>query len=234
MASIRTEFHNLDNKFHAVRVIGSAIHEACDNLRNAHAEKQAAKTPEALKEIYEREKTLVEELEKLGDMLDESALAGSKKVFDTKNLVYRDLESSDKDVGDIKNKIHEENSSIRILIAEDESSIGQIFKTLLDKKGYLVDVSSNVSETVAKIKNFEPNIVLLDLYLDGDENTGLEVLKFLKKEEYSWMQCMVITAEANQTILDKVRAWGITEILTKPVTVDQIEAKMSRFIEKLR
>lgn len=63
----------------------------------------------------------------------------------------------------------------RILIVEDDQTLQKVYKTLLTKEGYQVDVASDGAEGLAKANAQEPDLIVLDMLMPN--MTGLEFLR---------------------------------------------------------
>ena len=66
----------------------------------------------------------------------------------------------------------------KILLAEDDSFIVDIYSSYLKKAGYNVDVALNGSSAIEKIKKDPPDLLILDIIMPGMD--GWEVLKELR------------------------------------------------------
>jgi DNA-binding response OmpR family regulator len=69
----------------------------------------------------------------------------------------------------------------KILIIEDDRYISKMYQLKLSLEGYDVQVAENGQQGVDKVKEFMPNIILLDILMP--ELDGFEVLKIVKGEE---------------------------------------------------
>jgi DNA-binding response OmpR family regulator len=69
----------------------------------------------------------------------------------------------------------------KILIVEDDRYISKMYQLKLSLEGYDVQVAENGKDGVDKVKEFMPNIVLLDILMP--ELDGFEVLKIIKDDE---------------------------------------------------
>lgn len=73
----------------------------------------------------------------------------------------------------------------KVLLVEDDLAIADIYKTVMEKDGFKVEVVSLGEEAIKKIKDLEtnkdakPDIILLDLILP--DINGIEVLQEIKK-----------------------------------------------------
>ena len=69
----------------------------------------------------------------------------------------------------------------KILIIEDDRYISKMYQLKLSLEGYEVQVAENGREGVDKVKEFMPNIILLDILMP--ELDGFEVLKIVKGDD---------------------------------------------------
>lgn len=69
----------------------------------------------------------------------------------------------------------------KILIVEDDRYISKMYQLKLSLEGYDVQVAENGREGVDKIKEFMPDIMLLDILMP--ELDGFEVLKIVKGDD---------------------------------------------------
>lgn len=69
----------------------------------------------------------------------------------------------------------------KILIIEDDRYISKMYQLKLSLEGYEVQVAENGREGVDRVKEFMPDIILLDILMP--ELDGFEVLKIVKGDE---------------------------------------------------
>jgi two-component system nitrogen regulation response regulator NtrX len=67
----------------------------------------------------------------------------------------------------------------RILIVDDEAGIRTSLRGLLEDEGYRVETAGSGTEALSLVVEFDPDLVLLDVYLDGID--GMETLARLKE-----------------------------------------------------
>ena len=58
-----------------------------------------------------------------------------------------------------------EGSPIKILIADDEPDIVEIISFHLEKAGYIVASAKDGSEAIEKVKQFQPDCIILDIMM---------------------------------------------------------------------
>jgi len=68
----------------------------------------------------------------------------------------------------------------KVLVAEDDTFLLKVYETKLTKAGYTVITALDGDETLAKIKETSPDLILLDLIMP--KKSGFEVLETMKAE----------------------------------------------------
>ncbi|MCB9025170.1 MAG: sigma-54-dependent Fis family transcriptional regulator [Bdellovibrionaceae bacterium] len=110
--------------------------------------------------------------------------------------------------------------SVKILIIDDESAIREVLSASLKDDGYEVEVARDGLRGLDQISQFQPDIVLLDIWMPG-EIDGLEVLKRAKSKS-SKTQFIIMSGHGTiETAVKatKLEAWDFVE---KPLSMDKI------------
>jgi DNA-binding response OmpR family regulator len=100
----------------------------------------------------------------------------------------------------------------KILITEDDPGLQDIFKIILEKAGYEVEIISN-GNTLLQNKFTPPNLFLLDKQLSGMD--GLDICKHLKKQKNT-QNIPVIMISANPSISVLSGDAGANAYIEKP------------------
>jgi len=116
----------------------------------------------------------------------------------------------------------------KILIVEDNIDLSSIYKSELEYNGYIVDVLLSGAGVIEKIKEFEPDMILLDIMLpDAD---GLDILQAVK-EEYSFAKIKVIImsnidapAVVNRAYTLKADGYLIKSMLLPSQLTDEVKS----------
>ena len=114
----------------------------------------------------------------------------------------------------------------KILVVDDEKPISDIVKFNLTKEGYEVFTAYDGEEALEKVKEVEPDLILLDLMLPKLD--GLEVAREVRKT-YD-MPIIMVTAKDSE--IDKVLGLelGADDYVTKPFQVDELVARLKVLI----
>ncbi|MDP3542163.1 MAG: sigma-54 dependent transcriptional regulator [Elusimicrobiota bacterium] len=119
----------------------------------------------------------------------------------------------------------------RILLVEDNLSLGAMLGMELKRRGHAVDVAKSGAEALAKLGSSEYDAVVTDLKL-GDLD-GLEVLKFAKAK-HPRVEVLVMTGHGSiDTAVAAMRA-GAFDYLTKPVEPEELNLVLDKAIEHSR
>lgn len=105
----------------------------------------------------------------------------------------------------------------RILIVDDEPANLELLETLLAREGFTQVLGSSQSERcVDLVQAFEPDLLLLDLWMP--EVDGFELLARLARPALAerFMPVVVLTADASRRTRHQALGLGARDFLTKP------------------
>jgi len=119
--------------------------------------------------------------------------------------------------------------SYKILVVDDDKEIVEILKTCLIKEGYLVVAAYDGEEALVKIKEDNPDIILLDLILP--KLNGFEVLKEIRqKYNDKWRPVIIISAKTELETLKECYNLEADHYLTKPCSIENISRAIKTMI----
>jgi len=122
----------------------------------------------------------------------------------------------------------------RVLIVEDNEHAAYLLRTLLERAGYAVIVSSDGRDAIAKLASLEPvDLVILDLMLPYV--SGYQVL-IEARQNPKWQRVPVIVVTGRTLEMDAVRALetGANDFVRKPFLPEELVARVRRAIELRR
>ncbi len=107
----------------------------------------------------------------------------------------------------------------KCLIIDDEQNIRLTLKGVLEDEKFVVEAASNGLSGLEKIRTFRPDVVLLDIWMEGDD--GLTVLEKIKKLD---PEVEVIMMSGHGTVETAVRAikQGAFDFLEKPLHFEKV------------
>ena len=117
----------------------------------------------------------------------------------------------------------QEKEQINILIVDDEESIVEFIKMGLEAEGYSIHTAYDGLEAIAKAKEINPQIIILDIMLPGIN--GYEVCFEIKKS----IKTSIIMLTAKDEIDDRVRGLdlGADDYMVKPFSFKELVARIN-------
>lgn len=118
----------------------------------------------------------------------------------------------------------------RVLVVEDDKSIRNFFRTILEANNYDVIMADTGAEAYSMITSQCPDVVILDLGLPDMD--GIKILKSVR--EWSSMPIIVVSARTHER--DKVEALdlGADDYITKPFGTSELLARIRNAIRHVR
>lgn len=117
------------------------------------------------------------------------------------------------------------NSSLSVLIVDDEPEICSLLQDTLIKKGYEIAVSTSYNDALSAIDNNSFDIIVTDLILRPA--SGLDILKRAKEKD---PHCEVLVVTGHPTLDSAVEAvnQGAISYLMKPISIFDFIAQIER------
>lgn len=118
-----------------------------------------------------------------------------------------------------------------VLVVEDEPAVQELIAVHLERAGYRVLRSGNVTEARALVRQAVPDLVLLDLMLPGA--SGLSFARELRSERRTReVPIIVVTARGEEQ--DKVAGLeaGADDYLTKPFSPRELLARIKAVLRR--
>jgi len=119
--------------------------------------------------------------------------------------------------------------SKRILVVEDELHIAEGIRLNLQLQGYDVQVAETGTAGLIAWKQWEPDLIVLDIMLPGID--GISVLKSIRLEDE---RLPVLILSAKSTAEDRVKglALGVDDYLSKPFNLDEFLLRVERLLKR--
>ena len=123
-----------------------------------------------------------------------------------------------------------ENSSYRILVADDEPHIRQILRFTLERAGYQVFTAADGEEALVRANEIKPSLVLLDVMMPKID--GYEVCRKMR-QDFSLNQIPVIMLSARGDQRDRVAGLegGANDYLVKPYSNEELLLRVKNVLE---
>jgi two-component system nitrogen regulation response regulator NtrX len=120
-----------------------------------------------------------------------------------------------------------------ILIVDDEADIRELVSGILQDEGYLTRTARDSDDALAAIAARRPNLVFLDIWLQGSRLDGLQVLDSIKRENPE-VPVVMISGHGNiETAVAAIRR-GAYDFIEKPFKADRLVLVADRALETSR
>lgn len=116
----------------------------------------------------------------------------------------------------------------RILLVDDQVKLLKIIKAYLENEGYLVETAQDGREALDLIKEFNPQLLVLDLMLP--EISGIEVCQKIRQS--SDLPILMLTAKSAED--DKLQGfeYGADDYLVKPFSLHELLARIKAVLRR--
>ncbi|PPD30100.1 MAG: sigma-54-dependent Fis family transcriptional regulator [Hyphomicrobium sp.] len=117
-----------------------------------------------------------------------------------------------------------------ILIVDDEADIRELVSGILEDEGHRTRLARDSDEALKLIEERRPNLVILDIWLQGSRLDGLEVLTVIKRT-YPDLPVVIISGHGNiETAVTAIKR-GAYDYIEKPFKADRLLLVTLRALE---
>jgi two-component system sensor histidine kinase RpfC len=116
----------------------------------------------------------------------------------------------------------------RIFLAEDNVTVRELLKEILERDKHLVEVACSGSEAIMKLGCRQFDLLLLDYNLGDLE--GIAVLAAYRLDSTCTAPAYILTADATEATAQKVRDSGALCVLHKPISRETLRRAIARAV----
>lgn len=125
------------------------------------------------------------------------------------------------------------NSSIRILVVDDEEDILKILKYNLEKDGYVISTAIDGTQALSMMYSFRPHLVLLDIMMPGLD--GIEVCQQIRANpEFHDTLITFLTARSEAYTHITALESGGDDFINKPIKPNVLKARIQATLRRAR
>jgi two-component system, NtrC family, nitrogen regulation response regulator NtrX len=120
-----------------------------------------------------------------------------------------------------------------ILIVDDEADIRELVSGILQDEGYNTRTARDSDDALAAVTARRPNLVFLDIWLQGSRLDGLQLLDAVK-QQHPEMPVVMISGHGNiETAVAAIKQ-GAYDFIEKPFKADRLVLVAERALENFR
>jgi two-component system phosphate regulon response regulator PhoB len=120
----------------------------------------------------------------------------------------------------------------RILVLDDEPDVTELLEYKLEQEGYRVEVLNDPLVFVAKVRDFEPDLMILDIMMP--ELNGLQLCRIARSDP-SMKDIPIIFLSARGEAEDRVKGLetGADDYLSKPFNAKELLLRISNMLNRV-
>ncbi|MGE3746300.1 MAG: sigma-54-dependent transcriptional regulator [Sphingomonadaceae bacterium] len=123
--------------------------------------------------------------------------------------------------------------ALDILVVDDEEDIRDLVAGVLEDEGYEARTAADSTSALAALRERRPSLVLLDVWLQGSQLDGLELLDEIKRRDPS-LPVLMISGHGNiDTAVTAIRR-GAVDFIEKPFEAEKLLHLVARATETER
>jgi two-component system nitrogen regulation response regulator NtrX len=108
-----------------------------------------------------------------------------------------------------------------ILIVDDEADIRELVAGILDDEGFTTRTAGDSDSASAEIASRRPDLVFLDIWLQGSKLDGLQLLQEIKRDHAN-LPVVMISGHGNiETAVSAIKS-GAFDFMEKPFKSDRL------------
>lgn len=117
-----------------------------------------------------------------------------------------------------------------ILIVDDERDICTLIAGILEDEGHVARRAHNSTEAIDAVRQRRPSLVILDVWLQGSELDGLQLLEVIRREDPPVPVVMISGHGTIDTAVSAIKT-GAYDFVEKPFKADRLLVVVDRAIE---
>src|SRR5579871_6897267 len=128
---------------------------------------------------------------------------------------------------------HSSHITAEILVVDDEEDIRDLVSGILGDEGYETRTAADGDSAIAAVRQRRPQLVILDIWLQGSRLDGIQVLDAIKREQPDIPVVMISGHGTIETAVASIRK-GAYDFIEKPFKADRLLHVVERALEAAR
>jgi two-component system nitrogen regulation response regulator NtrX len=120
-----------------------------------------------------------------------------------------------------------------ILVIDDEEDIRDLIAGILSDEGYETRIAGDSESALNAVRQRRPQLVILDIWLQGSRLDGIQVLEILKREHPDLPVIMISGHGTIETAVGSIKK-GAYDFIEKPFKADRLIHVVHRALESAR
>lgn len=120
-----------------------------------------------------------------------------------------------------------------VIVADDQPVMQKIIRSILEPRGYQVELAANGVEVLLKSQSTQPDLILLDI--DMPVMNGFETLTLLKSTPaLATIPVIMLTSFSDKEVFSQSIKSGAVDYIVKPTNAEILMRKITPYITKIQ
>ena len=117
------------------------------------------------------------------------------------------------------------------MVVDDESDVTELLEYKLEQEGYRVATLNDPLAFVAKVREFEPDLMLLDIMMP--ELSGIQLCRIIRADS-AMRETPVIFLSARSEVEDRIKGLeaGAEDYISKPFNINELLLRISKMLKR--
>jgi DNA-binding response OmpR family regulator len=116
----------------------------------------------------------------------------------------------------------------RLLIVDDSVALLEVMKNILERNEYTVRTLNNVTDIYKVIAEFQPDLLILDIYLAGKD--GRELCREIRSNVNTQHLCILVFSASPKTLED-YKSYNADDFIEKPFDITNLVEKIKSVLD---
>ena len=117
---------------------------------------------------------------------------------------------------------------MKILAVDDQQLVLMPLEKRLKDIGYEVQTTTDADSAIDLYREFEPDLLIIDLNMPG--LSGLEIIRYIRRKITATKPIIVLSGNTDDKLIVEGFELGIQDFMKKPLSLDEISARVKRLI----
>jgi CheY-like chemotaxis protein/glycosyltransferase involved in cell wall biosynthesis len=117
---------------------------------------------------------------------------------------------------------------MKILAVDDQQLVLMPLEKRLKELGYTVRTTTNAESAIDLYREFEPDLLIIDINMPGV--SGLEIVQYIRIKITATKPIIVLSGNTDDKLIVEGFELGIQDFMKKPLSLDEISARVKRLI----
>ena len=116
----------------------------------------------------------------------------------------------------------------KLLIVDDSVALLEVMKNILERNEYTVRTLNNVTDIYKVIAEFQPDLLILDIYLAGKD--GRELCREIRNNVNTQHLCILVFSASPKTLED-YKSYNADDFIEKPFDITNLVEKIRSVLD---